>query len=275
MKTKWLKVVVALLVMTLVGNASALVYTWTGATGDGQWSTGSNWDQGAPPPPDSETVNVGDLTYGEVVTISSTTNATAGGDLHGPNWGQDLDIYGTLSVTGFVMAPVQWDKSNLSTINVFDGAQMDVVNMLLGDNWWYWERNVQMNVYDAQVNVSDWLWIGGNLNLFDGTVDVQGGVNVSTHWSHPYSCLNIMRGELIIRDGGTNASGRDWVAEVQYWIDQGWVKAWGQDPDGVTYIINVDSTSIPGGVILTAEVPEPASLMLLGLGALTALRKRK
>ena len=79
--------------------------------------------------------------------------------------------------------------------------------------------------------------------------------------------LNIGGGTLIIR-------GADQSAAVADWITNGYLSAYGHTPGTNGYEIIIDTTTVPGGTMLTA-VPEPATALILSLGALTILGKRK
>jgi PEP-CTERM motif len=268
-----------LLAWTEIGCADA---TWSGAALDGQWSNPGNWVGSVMPGVGAGVTHLSDQTNGSLITLSSSTSATVDADVFGPEFGMDLNIDGgtfTQTSPGFVFAPVATDEAGRSVISVSNGASMTVVNLLLGDNWWFQAPFVTMNVSDpaTTVHVSDWVWLGGHLNLYDGVMDITGGFNMAANaalypgiaptYTPSDTLLDIHKGMLIIRDDS-----RDWAAEVAGWETNGYLKAYGG-----AGTIHVDTTTLPGDVIVTAEIPEPASLCLLSLGALALLmfKRRK
>ncbi|HPB93464.1 MAG TPA: hypothetical protein PLR31_07950, partial [Anaerohalosphaeraceae bacterium] len=234
--------------------------TWTGAAGDGLWVTAGNWSNGVPPknPTVTGNINIGYVAASPIITIRAQDSIDCGSetvrptDLHGPNWGATLNIDGgTLIHRGFVMAPVASAENARSIINVRNGGQLSAVNLCLGDNWWFVAPYVTMNVYDnSKVTVSDYLWLGGYLNLYGGTVDITNGFNMAANTAgQGLTCLDIWEGTLILRR-------QDLSANVPDWIAAGYLKAYGTTPGsrgGGTIV--VDTTTVPGGMILTAVPP--------------------
>lgn len=256
MKARGYQVVTALLVLWLAGSAWAVDTAWTGAAGDGLWITPGNWSNGVPPtgPTATGNINIGYVAAAPVITIRSTDVIDCGSetvrptDMHGPNWGATLNIDGgILTHRGFVMAPVA-DAAQPSVINLTNGAELNVVNLLLGDNWWFWTSpHVIINVYDnSLVNVSDWLWLGGQLNLYSGTIDIAGNFNMDTH-AMGAAKLDIHGGTIIVR-------GADITANVADWIANGYLLAYGTTPgQRGGGEVHVDTTTIAGGTIITAS----------------------
>jgi hypothetical protein len=178
----------------------------------------------------------------------------------------DLDINGgslTQQSPGFVFAPIA-DAGNHGVINVKNGGYLEVQELLLGDNWWFTgHAYVDLNVYDTStVKARGWNWLGGHINLYDGTVDIGGNINMDVA-GVGYAKIDIMDGTLIVRGG-------DISANVAAWIAAGQLSAFG----GAGNII-VDTTTIPGGTMITAVIPEPATMLIFGLGTLLISRKRK
>ncbi|MEJ5260652.1 MAG: LamG domain-containing protein [Anaerohalosphaeraceae bacterium] len=249
-----------LLSAVLVIPALAADTNWTGAAGDGLWVTPGNWSNGVPPsnPTVTGNINIGYIAASPVVTIRAQDNIVCGSttvrptDLHGPNWGATLNIDGgTLTHLGFVMAPVATSEAARSVINVRNGGRLSAVNLCLGDNWWFVAPYVTMNVYEnSTVTVSDYLWLGGYLNLYSGTIDISNGMNMAANTaSYGVTCLDIWDGTLILR-------GQDQSANIPTWIANGYLKAYGTTPGsrgGGTIV--VDTQTIPGGMILTAIPP--------------------
>jgi len=127
----------------LAQNATAQNTAWIGAiSGDGLWSDAANWTAGIP---NSVTpwVNIDPGTGVGPCTIPPGYAADAGsavaGALYGPEWGQTLNIYGSLAL-GWMIAPVQnWPNYGLHcSINMYNGSSMTTSGaaLCLGDNWW-------------------------------------------------------------------------------------------------------------------------------------------
>ncbi len=267
MKRKWLSVML-LLAVGLLGSVSADDQNnWIGGVGD--WNVASNWSLGYVPDTLAPTVdgrNVGLAGDTSVATVSINTEfGDPGGgwsDFYGPEWGATLNVDGaSLTHYGFAFAPIGDDAAH-STINVSNGGALTVGELLIGDNWWFaGHPYVDLNVYDTStVNARGWSWLGGTMNLYGGTVDIAGGMNFAT--ANGYAGINIEDGMLIIRDDTFTA------ATAQAWEDDGFLTGFGGSGD----VIIDDST---GDLVITAVIPEPATMLLLGLGSLAMFRHRR
>jgi hypothetical protein len=269
MKSKWCKVVVLLLALGVAGSAVAV--SWTGAGSDDLWTNGDNWDTGVAP---SESDTLGNTIFisGSANNVLIDSDVTVVNDILGPEWGATVTIDGGSlhQVTtgepdyfGWRLAPV----SNIlydppSVINVLNGGNLSTEsNLCIGENWWWSDGYyVNMNVYDTStVTASGWAFLGGQLNLYGGTVDFA-GLNFTT--GNGYAGIDIENGTLIIRDDGLT------TATVQGWEDGGFLTGFGGSGD-----VLIDDTS--GDLVITAVIPEPATIAVLGIGAAALLRKRK
>ena len=252
--------------LVAAGIASADV-VWTGAGADDLWSNSDNWQDGVVPALDAGNVilSEGNDAGNDLVVIDSSTTVYVNNDMFGPEWGLDLTIDGGSLIqtnpSGFVFAPIG-ATGNPSVTTVKNGGTLQVHNLLLGDNWWFSDAPAaNLEVYDTStVLATDWCWLGGKMSLYGGTVDITGGFNVDSH-SMGYAAVDIEYGTLIIRDDGFTAS------NAEAWVSDGVLTAFG----GSGTIVIDDSS---GDLVITA-VPEPATIALLGFGALVLAKRRK
>jgi len=254
----FLQPAVLALVVSLTLRAQA-DNNWTGATGDGLWSSAGNWSMGILPAPGQGNMFINNQTFGTTVTLN--TSATFNGDVFAPEWGMTLNIAGgSFTSLGFVFAPVG-AVATPSIVNVSGGGYLEVGELLLGDNWWFnTAPGANLNITgNSTVKARGWTWIGGKISLDSGTLDIGGSVNLNASGQNNAQ-VDIEAGTWIVR--GANIS-----ANVATWIGSGQLTAYG---GGGT--INVDTTTLPGGTIITAVVPEPTSLSLLALGTILGAR---
>lgn len=258
MKAKWLQIAFLCVVLGWAWVARG-DNNWDGSGQDGLWSNPENWSMGVVPATGQGNYVLNAQTYGSLITADASVAATVNGDVFGPEWGLDLTIDGgsiTQAAPGFVFAPIGGDEAGRTVITVQNGGYLEVVNLLLGDNWWFVRPYVTLNVYDTgTVKVTDWVRLGGHMNLYGGTVDIDGGFNMAL-FDHetaiPYigqglTKLDIEKGQLIIRGG-------DYTTNVADWIANGYLTAYGTvpgQPGNATVV--VDTTTIPGGTIITAQ----------------------
>ena len=245
----------------LAQNATAQNTAWIGAiSGDGLWSDAANWTAGIP---NSVTpwVNIDPGTGVGPCTIPPGYAADAGsavaGALYGPEWGQTLNIYGSLAL-GWMIAPVQnWPNYGLHcSINMYNGSSMTTSGaaICLGDNWW-WDGGpyVTMNMYgNAQYSSTGGagLWLGGHLNVYDtATCLINGYVNVAVNNSTAIDLndsLNIGGGTLLLPEGwatGSDSSYNGGSGSTTDFINRGILRAYGKALDSADLIITDNGTN--------------------------------
>lgn len=268
MKLKLIGAVV--LAMCFVHGASAVNYAWSGA-GDGTtWSQGANWVGGVVPPAGAVQIAIGTgspTTSPLPITIGASDAVQYTDNLFGPEWGQTLNIYGSVTA-GFGFSPVGAVAGPQSVINLYGtGSYTSGDSIFIGDMFWFnGGPNVAFNLYNNSQVTTKYLAVGGHLSIFGGTVTVNNGLLTGTPtagvWGSPLSTdatrlIDIAGGKLIVAGDATT--------QVNDLITRGILEGYGSVGN-----VNVDLVSTPGFTVITG-VPEPSSIALLGLGGLASL----
>jgi hypothetical protein len=249
----------------LAGNASAQNFNWSGL-GDGTtWSQGANWVGGSAPTVPTVAISLGTgypTTSILPITIGASDAVSLSDQLFGPEWGQTLNIYGSVNA-GFGFAPVGAVGGPKSIVNLYgNGSYTSGDSIFIGDMFWFaGGPNVDMNLYDNSQVTANYLWLGGHLNLYGGTMTVNTFLGTGTPTAGQWGGISTDATRLMNIAGGRLILGGDASTQVSDWIARGIIQG-----HGVAGNINVDLVSDPGFTVITA-VPEPASLALLGLGS--------
>ena len=179
----------AMLAAGWVHHAAAQTTSWTGLGNDGNWNNANNWSSGIPTNTAGEYIFIDPVANGTSPTIHSGDSVSVGtlstdvpggtyGTIYGPEFGQHLNIYGTLR-NNWMMAPVQNDPApgNRTIVNLYAGSSLISISDALGTAanigigypwWWYYDAPyVTFNMYgNASMSVG-FLGLGGHLNIYD------------------------------------------------------------------------------------------------------------
>jgi hypothetical protein len=222
-------------------RAADVNYVWTGAAGDGKWSSAGNWEPAGPPPHNSRAISVVFSEEIQMLPITIPAGYTADctfgdqfGTIFGPAFGMHLDIYGSLTYKWYLAAGQTNPAGQRSVINMYNGSSIyGAEGIAIGDNWWLPGPYVTMNMYGSASAEINWLWLGGHLNMYGGTMNIKQGINMSVNVNDALTRLDIYAGKLILPADVNEAS-------IRNWISRGILLAYGRKPgtDGCDIIID-------------------------------------
>jgi len=264
MKSKKLHNVAAIAAaLCLIHTASAQDDHWNGTMTNTLWNNPNNWSEGIVPPPGNPTNtftgNVwldpspvdGDsvitIPLGDVETPGVGNSAEVYNTIYGPEFGCNLNIYGTLSFD-WTIAPYQPDPTPglRSHINLYGNAYMYTsgASLNLGSGWWAVCEGayVTMNLYN-NANYSSLggagLWSGGHINIYDNaTFLVNGYVNFDNGQANNDGTTDfVLGGGTLMLPEGFN------VSTVTNWITRGILRAYGKGEDTNDLIISDNGTN--------------------------------
>lgn len=223
------------LVTVLACGAMAAVDQWTNAAGNGSWMDPNNWSLKVLPGP-----GVGNTQINPSFVVAADANTpkvgptirvgefavTDAADVWGPEFGPlSFNVEGGSYVSPAFVGLVSVSSSEATRVQTNVGANssggwFDVKNLLIGDSWWWHDGPyATFNQWSGTSFVRDWLWLGGKLNLYGGTMYVFNGVSMASVGQSPTLCtLNIEGGTLFLPTGST--------ATVQGWITAGYCVAY-------------------------------------------------
>ena len=255
------KVLFVVVLAAIASQTTFAVETWSSAQ-DGVWNDDTTWNGASY----VTGTDIGYLNGGTTVTVNGTSEEAAA--VHVGSWS---------------------GVSDTSTLNVTNGGSLSIANELFigvaRDDVAGWVDTGIVNV-DSTSSLST----GGNLEVGhngNGTLNVYGDVTVGgdLYTPNPWGSsssgeVNLYDGVLTVNGFNMNSSGKVNITDGELRIKGEWYVTTMADFDGQGLIIgNLGigelSITLDGEYTVVRAVPEPMTISLLGLGALTLLRKRR
>jgi hypothetical protein len=258
---------VLLLLLGVAGSASALDSTWV-QTGSTDWNLDGNWTAGVP---------YAGATEADALNEQAKITGTVGGSFPSINTGDVVNAY-RVFVGSAVYGELTIDGGTLNTLGYMTAAysttDVAVINMLSGTvNIGIEPSSNNGHFYMGRYGTTTFNMSGGEFNInrdlnvaqyagANSTINLSGGTLTATTLKRTGNGhIDISgTGKLVLRGG-------DDLTTVYSWIDNGWLTVNGADTD--YSVVTVDSVNG-----LTIVTPEPATVCLLGLGALSLLRRK-
>jgi len=259
------RVVFLISMLMLVSGASAVDWT-DGDMYDSYWENGNNWSSGLKPQ----------------TTEIAVVNNIAGGSgavLHTTETIHQLQV-GTLGTAG-----------PTGTVNITTGTNLTATDpMIIGHNYFAYG---QVLMDDGVVNNHGEIWISraglGKLKMTGGTINSDNATYLGQAGAKTdmWATLQLYGGTINCTDlltaradtsrvtmnvtGGEMILNNDRVTQVQAYVAAGWLRGYGV-ADLTHVIITYDSDN--NKTHITA-VPEPATVLMLGLGGLALIRRKR
>ncbi|HEU6448236.1 MAG TPA: LamG-like jellyroll fold domain-containing protein [Verrucomicrobiae bacterium] len=208
------------LTMCLAGSVLAQTtnYSWSAGGDASTWSQGANWVGGTAPVNDGTTfqifIGTGFPTPTPTpIVISASDHVILQDQLFGPEWGETLNIYGSVNA-GFGFCPVGAIGGPKTTVNLFGTASYTSGDSIfIGDPFWFaGGPNVDFNMYDSSTITTKYLITGGHLNLYDNsTANIAVGLLAGTPNAGAFGgissdltrWINLAGGKLVLTNGNT------------------------------------------------------------------------
>jgi hypothetical protein len=281
-------ILVLVLALALAGNAFAVTtyVQWNGLAGDGDWNNGGNWNGGVTPSAQdlggvlgNPNYKAGFKTAGNYANLNAAAGTVTTDILvfGGTNTG-NLDCLvvdgATLNVSEYITLAAGTTDNGIVTMNsgtISTGVQWTNATFYVSQNG---TGTLYMNGGTINCGLPDPAWVGRPANYFAnlsmtgstttgvGTLDLAGGIIYAN---------DLLKGSgtasLVITGGSIVLKGDD-TAVITGYIDDGWLST----NEGWEIMTSYDDLEDTTTVY---AVPEPATVCLLGLGAMALLRRNK
>lgn len=253
------------LLLSLTVSAPAAIYNqWTGGAGTTDWNTPANWNLGYVPFADNgvDQIKAGFKTATGAVIDSGTTNAEAYQIIIGGSGGVgELTLDGGSVWVGDYIIIGNRDVET-GTLYMNSGTITTIGHFYCGFNG---PGTIYMD--DGNINVGNIFGIAEKgVATSVGTVYLHGGT-ITSNLFQMENVGPLAVGLLEIANDGKLVVNGDIVSKVTGYIGNGFIT-------GVGGAVQVDyDVTTPGKT--TVYIPEPATLLTLGLGSLVLYRRKK
>ncbi len=272
------KVLILLLVLGVASIASALDVTWdSGGAPSNNWMTAANWN--ATGFPDTLPVMGTSLVPGNLAKVYPANNTLVnalvnsagpqafqvkiGGPGGGLTWSTlTVAAGGVLNVGEYLMAGIDSPSIRSGELDMTGGTiNLGQVNLANG-HLFVGHSNAGtkgfINMSGGTINVTGTFGIGFGVGT-SGMVNISGGTiytpSIQRNAAATLTLLNVTGPGRVVING-------DWTGTMATWQGNGWLN----EEAVVTYNAGTNKTTI---------TPEPATLCLLGLGALSLIRRKR
>lgn len=253
------KLLIVLCVLAACSSSFAASWAWFQQSPSTSWNTVGNWwDLGstyAGPPAAGDTVYV-TTAWGSAASIVVDSPANGGSALNLAYVGDCLlDIQSSLTTTNFYAGVFGTGTATININNVL-GSITTPADTFIG----YYQSNGILNMSAGTIS-ADHFYVGFTAGAH-GTATVTGGT-ITTNWlgmdaAGGFGTLTLGgTGKVIITNKYGTTS--DWIGLFNYWNGK--------------QILNAQANIVGNTVEITA-IPEPATISLLLLGAIAALKRR-
>jgi hypothetical protein len=279
-------VLVLLLALALASNAfAAQTYVqWTGTAGDGNWNNGGNWNGGIVPnaldfhgTAANPGYKAGFKTAPNYANLSSgivTTDVLVFGGTNAGNLDCLVVNGATVNVSEYITLAAGTADNGIVTMNsgtISTGVQYTNAPFYVSQSG---KGTLYMNGGTINCGMPDPTWEGrpanyfANLSMTGSTTTGVGTLNLAGGIIYANDLLKGSGTASLVITGGSLVLQTDRVAEITSYIDDGWFAT----EEGWTIMLSYDDLE---GTTTVYAVPEPATVCLLGLGAMALLRRNK
>ena len=277
------------LVLALAANASALSW-WSNTSNDSHWTTAANWNFGGGPVPGSadtgSTYQVQPAAGGYMLIDSSDgtvqieafrlNNNQAGRASLVIEGTGSLQVLGTRSGVDLALSPNNLITVGGATIIMRDTANL-TSNLVRLHEWGPEPSNSHIIMYDnTTFDVHMKIRISPNtrpengtgfLILYDEAVCRFADMGMSLNGIID---IRTLLGAIYVQDDRAGTK----KGVIDGYVANGWINGFGNNYNVVTQLI-ADAGFSTGWATKITAVPEPATIMLLGLGGLALLRRKR